>query len=439
MAGLDPAIHVLDKDMDTRHEAGLDDGEARSMLQTSVRFAILLAASVITLLASPASAQRGASCHGGQSFDQFLAGLKQQAVAAGVSQRAMAEAAPYLVYDQGIVNRDRGQKVFGQLFTQFAGRMAADYRMQNGQLKIKQHAAAFARAEKDYGVPPAVIAAFWALESDFGVQMGNLQTLRSLVSLAYDCRRSKMFQDETIAALKIIDRGDLSPAEMIGSWAGELGQTQFLPTHYFNYAVDYDGDGHRNLLRSPADVIGSTAHYISTGLKWRRGEPWLQEVRVNRDIPWDQADLTVKLPRAQWASFGVSYPDGRALPNDNMPASLLLPMGRHGPAFLAYANFAAYTEWNNSLIYSTTAAYLATRIAGASKMRAPSAPVAQLSHAELRELQQLLQKRGFNVGKVDGILGQQSRTAVKAMQVKFGLPADSWPTAELLAALRSGR
>lgn len=401
-----------------------------------MRHIVLLA---MLSIISPASAQRGASCHGGQSFDQFLAGLKQQAVAAGVSQRAMAEAAPYLVYDQGIVNRDRGQKVFGQLFTQFAGRMAADYRMQNGQLKIKQHAAAFARAEKEYGVPPAVIAAFWALESDFGVQMGNLQTLRSLVSLAYDCRRSKMFQDETIAALKIIDRGDLSPAEMIGSWAGELGQTQFLPTHYFNYAVDYDGDGHRNLLRSPADVIGSTAHYISTGLKWRRGEPWLQEVRVNRDIPWDQADLTVKLPRAQWASFGVSYPDGRALPNDNMPASLLLPMGRHGPAFLAYANFAAYTEWNNSLIYSTTAAYLATRIAGASKMRAPSAPVAQLSHNELRELQQLLQKRGFNVGKVDGILGQQSRTAVKAMQVKFGLPADSWPTAELLAALKAGR
>jgi len=398
-----------------------------------------IALAAILLAATPASAQRGASCHGGQSFDQFLAGLKQQAVAAGVSQRAMAQAAPYLVYDQGIVNRDRGQKVFGQLFTQFAGRMAADYRMQNGQLKIKQHAAAFARAEKEYGIPPAVIAAFWALESDFGVQMGNLQTLRSLVSLAYDCRRSKMFQDETIAALKIIDRGDLSPEEMIGSWAGELGQTQFLPTHYFNYAVDYDGDGHRNLLRSPADVIGSTAHYISTGLKWRRGEPWLQEVRVVRDIPWDQADLTVKLPRSKWAAMGISYPDGKALPNDDMPASLLLPMGRHGPAFLAYANFAAYTEWNNSLIYSTTAAYLATRIAGASKMRVPSAPVAQLSHAELRELQQLLVRRGFNVGKVDGILGQQSRTAVKAMQVKFGLPADSWPTAELLAALKAGR
>jgi len=326
-----------------------------------------------------APSPRAAACHNGASFDRFLAELKQQAVAAGVSQRALSEAAPYLVYDQGIVNRDRGQRVFGQVFTEFAGRMAASYRMQQGQARIKTYAAAFARAEKEYGVPPAVIAAFWGLESDFGANMGNLPTLRSLVSLAYDCRRSERFVGETIAALKIIDRGDLSPAEMVGSWAGELGQTQFLPTHYFNYAVDYGG--RRNLLRSPEDVIGSTANYIANGLKWRRGEPWLQEVRVAApaNFPWDQADLTIQLPRSKWAQLGVTYPDGKPLPNDAMPASLLLPMGRMGPAFLAYANFAAYTEWNNSLIYSTTAGYLATRIAGTAPMQRPAAPVAQLS------------------------------------------------------------
>ena len=374
------------------------------------------------------------------SFDRFLTDLKQQAVAAGVSQRTIAEAGPYLVYDQGIVNRDRGQRVFGQVFTEFAGRMAASYRMQQGQARIKAHGAAFARAEKEYGVPPAVIAAFWGLESDFGANMGNLPTLRSLVSLAYDCRRSQMFANETIAALKIIDRGDLTPEEMVGSWAGELGQTQFLPTHYFNYAVDYDDDGRRDLLRSPADVIGSTANYIANGLKWRRGEPWLQEVRVPQNLasgfPWDQADLTIQLPRSKWAQLGVAYADGRALPNDNLPASLLLPMGRTGPAFLAYANFAAYTEWNNSLIYSTTAGYLATRIAGSPPMLRPIAPVAQLPIAALRELQQLLVRAGFNVGKIDGVMGQQSRSAVKAMQIKYGLPADSWPTAELLARMR---
>jgi lytic murein transglycosylase len=382
---------------------------------------------------------RAASCHNGASFDRFLADLKQQAIAAGVSQRAISEAAPYLVYDQGIVNRDRGQRVFGQVFTEFSGRMAAPYRMQQGQARIKTYAAAFALAEKEYGVPPPVIAAFWGLESDFGSNMGNLPTLRSLVSLAYDCRRSERFVGETIAALKIIDRGDLTPDEMIGSWAGELGQTQFLPTHYFTYAVNYGG--RRNLLSSADDVIGSTANYIANGLKWRRGEPWLQEVRVTVPVnfPWDQADLTIRLPRTKWAQLGVKYPDGRPLPDDDMPASLLLPMGRNGPAFLAYANFAAYTEWNNSLIYSTTAAYLATRIAGAPPMQRPTGPVAQLPFSELRELQQLLVRAGYDVGKVDGVMGQQSRTAVKAMQIKFGLPADSWPTAELLARMRGSR
>jgi lytic murein transglycosylase len=383
-----------------------------------------------------APSPHAAACHNGASFDKFLAELKQRAVNEGVSQRAIAAASPYLTYDQGIVNRDRGQRVFGQIFTEFAGRMAANYRMQNGQAHIKTFSAAFARAEQEYGVPPAVIAAFWGLESDFGANVGILPVLPSLVSLAYDCRRTDRFQNETIAALKIIDRGDLEPSEMIGSWAGELGQTQFLPTRYFSYAVDYDGDGRRNLLRSAPDVIGSTANYIATGLKWRRGEPWLEEVRAPANFPWDQADLTIKLPRAKLASLGVTYADGRPLPNDDLPSSLLLPMGRMGPAFLAYANFAAYTEWNNSLTYSTTAAYLASRIAGAAPMRKLAAAVAQLPFNEIKE--QLLVRAGFDVGKVDGVLGQQSRTAVKAMQVKYGLPADSWPTAELLARMRGG-
>jgi len=157
---------------------------------------------------------------------------------------------------------------------------------------------------------------------------------------------------------------------------------------------------------------------------------------VPQNLPWQEADLAIKHPRAKWTQWGVTSADGRPLPNDNLPASLLLPMGRHGPAFLAYPNFAAYTEWNNSLIYATTAAYLATRIAGAAPMHKPSAPIAQLPFNDIKQLQTLLTKQGFNVGKIDGVLGQQSRTAVKAMQVKYGLPADSWPTADLLARMR---
>ena len=400
------------------------------------RVAGLAAALLAILSAAPALAQNVGACRAGTNFDRWLAQFKQDAVKAGVSQRTIAMASPQLVFDQGTVNRDRGQRVFGQIFTTFSNRMASANRVQGGQAKIKQYARAFARAEKEYGVPPAVIAAFWGLETDFGANSGNLPILKSLATLAYDCRRADRFHGELIAALKILDRGDLSLDEMIGSWAGELGQTQFLPKHYYDYAVDYDGDGRRDMIRSAADVIGSTAHYIAAGLKWRRGEPWLQEVRVPQNLPWDQTDLSIKHPRAKWAQWGVTYPDGRPLPNDNMPASVLLPMGRNGPAFLAYANFAAYTEWNNSLIYSTTAGYLATRIAGAAPMRKPSANVPQLSFNEIKELQQLLTRAGFNVGKIDGILGQQSRIAIKTMQSKYGLPADAWPTAELLARLR---
>lgn len=405
-------------------------------MRSPVSFALLISATVVA--SSAAVAQTPGPCRKGVGFPQFLEQLKQDAVKAGVSQRALAAAAPGMVYDAGIVNRDRGQRVFGQIFTEFSGRMATDGRRVKGQQLIRQYAQAFARAEKEYGVPPSVITAFWALESDFGAVQGKLPIMRSLVSLAYDCRRSDMFRDETIAALKIIDRGDLSFSELIGSWAGELGQTQFLPRHYYDYAVDYDGDGKRDLIHSPADVIGSTANYIGNGLKWKRGEPWLQEIRVPANLPWDQTDLSVKHPRSKWAAWGVTLADGRSLPKDELPASVLLPMGRTGPAFLAYANFAAYTEWNNSLIYSTTAGYLATRIAGAGPMLKPAVPVAQLPFNDLKEMQQLLAKRGYNVGKIDGIMGQQSRIAVKAMQMKYGLPADSWPTAELLARLRTG-
>ena len=371
------------------------------------------------------------------SSDKFLAELKAQAIAAGVSQHALAEAAPYLVYDQGIVNRDRGQRVFGQIFTEFAGRMAADSRMQQGRAHIQPYAAAFARAEKEYGVPPAVIAAFWGLESDFGANMGNCRRCARwcrwpMTAGAADVPRRNHRRAE--------DHRPRRPdaVEMVGSWAGELGQTQFLPTHYFTYAVDYDGDGRRDLLRSARrrDRLDRELHRQRAEVAARRTLAAGSARLTILGFPWDQADLTIKLPRAKWAQLGVTYPDGKPLPNDELPASLLLPMGRMGPAFLAYANFAAYTEWNNSLIYSTTAGYLATRIAGAAPMRRPATPVAQLPFNELRELQQLLGAPGFNVGKIDGVMGQQSRTAVKAMQIKYGLPADSWPTAELLARMR---
>ena len=320
-----------------------------------------------------ASAARAAACRTGGPYDKWLADFERETMAQGISQQTIAAAAPYLTYDQRIVNIDRGQRVFTQTFLEFSDRMAAAYRIQRGAALIKTYAPAFERIDKQFGVPAPVIVSFWGLESDFGANMGNYRTLSSIASLAYDCRRADRFRAQLLDALRLIQRGDLRPQDMIGSWAGELGQTQMMPSEYFQYAVDYDGDGVRNLLRSAPDVFASTANYL-VGLGWRRGEPWLTEVRGGANTPWDQADLDIKLPRAKWAAHGVTLADGRPLPADDLPASLLLPVGRFGPAFLVYQNFQVYLQWNNALVYSTTAAYLATRIAGAPPLHRGNPP-----------------------------------------------------------------
>jgi len=383
-----------------------------------------------------AGAAQAAPCRSGGPYDKWLADFEREAMAQGISQQTIATTAPYLTYDQRIVNIDRGQRVFTQTFLEFSDRMAAAYRIQRGAALIKTYGPVFERIDRQFGVPAPVIVAFWGLESDFGANMGNYHSLSSIASLAYDCRRADRFRAQFLDALRLIQRGDLRPQEMIGSWAGELGQTQMMPSEYFQYAVDYDGDGVRNLLRSAPDVLASTANYL-VGLGWRRGEPWLTEVRVSSNTPWDQADLDIKLPRAKWAAYGVTLADGRPLPTDNLPASLLLPMGRFGPAFLVYQNFQVYLQWNNALVYSTTAAYLATRIGGAPPLHRGNPPP-PLAFADIKAMQAMLAHAGYDVGAVDGFLGLKTRQAVKAMQTKYGSPADAYPTAELLTRMRTG-
>jgi lytic murein transglycosylase len=378
------------------------------------------------------------NCQNTGSFDRWLAQFRQEAAAAGISRATIAAALDGMTLDLGIIARDRRQGFFAQSFTAFAAKLISQNRLQAGAARLKQHRELFAKVEQQYGVPGAVIAAFWALESDFGAGMGNLPVLRSLATLAYDCRRSQMFRDELTDALRIIDRGDLRPEEMIGSWAGELGQTQFLPSHYLKHAVDFDGDGRRNLMTSVPDVIASSANFI-VFLGWQRGQPWLQEVRIPGNLAWDQADLAIQHPRSKWAAWGVTSADGRPLTSDSVPASLVLPMGRFGPAFLAYQNFQVYLKWNQSLNYCLTAAHLAARLTGAPPFSRGSQEVPEWSQPQMKELQQQLTRRGYTVGEADGKLGASTRAAVKAAQMKFGLPADSYPTQELLERLRGAR
>lgn len=401
----------------------------RQTVTGSTSIAVLLAG---ILFAGPAIAQ---NCHPEGSFDAWLQSFRQDAAAAGISQAAIDAGLKGVRFDPSIVKKDRAQGVFSQTFLEFSDRMVAQYRLDQGRGNLKKYKSMFDRIEQQFGVPGAVLSSFWGLETDFGANIGSGPTLISLATLAYDCRRPQLFHDQLIAALKIIDRGDLSPGEMRGPWAGELGQVQFLPMHYVEYGVDFDNDGRIDMLRNSADALASAANYMMH-LGWRRGEQWLQEVHVPDNLPWEQADITIKLPRAQWAQWGVRAAHGDALSADNLPASLLLPMGRNGPAFLAYPNFDVYLEWNNSLVYSTTAAYFATRLAGAPRVGRGKAAVGSLSASQTKQLQTILAQNGYDVGKIDGIIGAQTRAAVKDVQLRLGMPADSYPTTELLARLR---
>ncbi len=388
------------------------------------------------LVASAAPAPAPANCRNTGDFGGWLETFRREAVGKGVSRGTLASVEEDLRFDPSIISKDRGQGVFSQPFLEFAGRMVEKSgRVGQGAARIKKYSDVFQRIEAKYGVPASVITGFWALETDFGANSGKSPILPALTTLAYDCRRGAMFREELLAALQVLEQRKLPKAEMIGAWAGEIGQMQFLPAHYLNYGVDFDGDGKVDLRNSAPDVLASTANLLKS-LGWRKGEPWLQEVRVPEHMPWQEADIAIQHPRSQWANWGVKRADGRALPVDHLPASLILPMGRNGPAFLAYNNFKVYLEWNQSFVYATTAAYLATRLDGAQQINRGNGPVYPLTMAQGKELQQILAARGFDVGKIDGVIGLKTRTAVKAMQIKFGLPADSYPTAELIERLR---
>jgi lytic murein transglycosylase len=389
------------------------------------------------MLAGPAMAATCTNTNG--SFESWLAAFKKEALAQGISAKVIADASPQMVLDPAIIKRDHGQSVFQQTFIQFSDRMVGGARIPNGHAKIKEHAALFAKIEAQYGVPAPVLVAFWGLESDFGGNFGNYKILSAIATLAYDCRRPDFFRTQLFDALRIIERGDQRVDEMIGDWAGEFGGMQFTASDYLKSGVDFDGDGRRDLIHSIPDTLASAANFL-VSLGWQRGQPWLQEVIVPQQLPWDQADLTIQLPRSQWVAWGVKAASG-SLPADNLPASMILPMGRNGPAFLAYPNFKAFLGWNSAYVYSTTVAYFATRLAGAPALnRAGAATVVPLSSEQMTNLQRLLIKAGYEgVGEVDGKFGAGTRAAVKKAQMKFGLPADSYPTVELLERLGGAR
>lgn len=395
------------------------------MIKLSYRTIVFSLAGVLTLGTSTAYAQCGGD------FRQFLAGVKQEAVASGLSAQAADRTLSGARIDKKVLSRDRAQGVFKMAFLDFSSRVISSYRMKNGATNMKKYGKVFARTKQDYGVPAPVITAFWALETDYGAVQGDFNTVNALATLAHDCRRPELFRPQLIAAIHMAQNGDLDPARTTGAWAGEIGQVQMLPEDIVKFGRDGDGDGHVTLKKSSSDAILTAGAFIQH-LGWRKGEPWLQEVTVPGNLDWSLTGLGKQKPGADWSRLGVTSRNGAIA--SNLPAALILPQGRKGPAFLAYPNFDIYLEWNQSFIYTTSAAYFATRLNGAPRYNKGN-PDKGLSDPQMIQLQKKLAAKGYDVGKIDGILGSRTRNAVQEMQQKLGMPADAWPTPSLLAKL----
>jgi len=387
--------------------------------------------SLILILAALLLLPNVAAAKCGGSFQSFMAGLKKEAISKGHDKATVDAFFRTAKIDQKTLKADRSQGIFKMTFVDFSRRLISQNRMAHGKKNAKKYASVLAEAERRYGVPPGVMLAFWALETDYGAVQGNFNTLNSLVTLSHDCRRPDLFRPQIFAALELYERGDFDPAKTTGAWAGEIGMVQMLPEDILTKGVDGDGNGRVSLKTSAPDALMSGANMVGQ-LGWRRGEPWLQEVSVPQNLDWSKSGLDTKLKGRDWTKMGVKPRWGKIQPN--LPASLLLPQGRKGPAFLAYPNYEVYFEWNKSFVYVTTAAYFATRLSGAPVFTVGN-PDPALSDGQMKQLQKKLKARGHDVGKVDGILGKLTRRAVQKEQIRLGLPADAWPTKQLLGAL----
>ncbi len=383
------------------------------------------AALLALLLTTPAAA---APCGG--DFGDFLQAMQAEAIAAGTPPDAAAAFFAGASPDPGVLKADRAQGVFRKTFLDFSQSLISSNRLTTARAKSGALDAIFTRAETDYGVSRGILLAFWAFETDFGQVQGDFNTRNALLTLAHDCRRPELFQPQVLAAAQLhaLDEFDLATT---GAWAGEIGMVQMLPKDILERGVDGDGDGLILLKTSQADAILSGARMLQHH-GWRPGEPWLAEVTLPQDFDWALTGLDTQRPTEDWAALGVTPRAAGLAPG--LTASILLPQGRKGPAFVVYPNFRVLFEWNKSFVYVTTAAYFATRIAGADPYLAGD-PDPALPLEDMMALQQRLAALGHDVGKIDGILGAGTRAAVQKEQARLGLPADGWPTRALLDAL----
>ena len=369
------------------------------------------------------------------SFPEWLAALRVEALSQGIRPQTFDRAFQRVKLSDRVVELDGAQPEFTRQVWQYLDSAVNEKRVQDGRQKLQEHAALLSRITRRTGVPGEILVAFWGVESDFGKSTGNFSVIDALTTLAFEGRRAAYFRSELLAALRILESGDIAPERMSGSWAGAMGQTQFMPTVFLHNAVDEDGDGHRDIWGSMPDVLASTAKFVLAN-GWRPGEPWGQEVRLPDGFPYDQAELSITKPLSEWRRLGVRPLDGGELGGD-APASVLVLAGHRGPAFLVRDNFRAIMRYNPSTSYSLAVALLADRMTGKPGVRGGWPREEQaLSRDERIDLQQRLAALGMEPGAADGIVGANTRNAVRRFQASIGEIPDGFATKGLLERLR---
>lgn len=369
------------------------------------------------------------------SFEAWLADFRREARAKGIAESTLDRALADVRYQPKILEYDRSQPEFVRPIWQYLDTAVSSSRVTNGRERLDAHRATAERMANRYGVPAEVLVAIWGVESNYGSNFGSFSTLNSLATLAFDGRRRDFAHDELIAALKIIQDGDIAPDRMIGSWAGAMGHTQFLPSSFLAYAKDGDGDGRRDIWGSIPDVMASTANYLARA-GWQAGEPWGVEVRLPADFDYSQTELATRRSSEAWAAQGVRALDGGVLPAF-AEASVLAPAGARGPAFLVGRNYRAILRYNNATSYALAVGTLARRVAGEPGIRADwPRQETPLSRSQVRTLQRALNARGFGTGTPDGIMGPNTRAGLRAYQASQGLTPDGFATVSLLKRLQ---
>jgi membrane-bound lytic murein transglycosylase B len=394
------------------------------------------AASTAVAPAAPVEPEAAPVALPSQDFAQWIEDFRVEARAAGITEATLQLAFDGVQPLERVVVSDRAQPEFTRSIWDYLDTAVSAQRVRRGQDKLLEVRAAADAAAERYGVPAETIVAIWGMESNYGSNYGNIPTIDALATLGFEGRRAKWARAQLIAALRILQNGDIPRERMLGSWAGAMGQTQFLPSNFLAYAVDADGDGRRDIWGSMADVMASTAHFLARE-GWQRGQPWGLEVRLPAGFDLGRADGNLRQASSAWAGEGLRAADGSALP-DLPDAALLLPAGSEGPAFLVGPNFRAILRYNNAHSYALGVALLAQRIAGGPALQASWPRHLQaLSRAQMRALQQALQSQGFDSGSIDGVLGPATRAALRQWQRSVGLPADGYPTLVHLERLRT--